>query len=135
MFIAPPSRALGTKTETKQRGTNMTNSITLHDIRKYVRAIADDIMNNREHWSEDDLQDMISEHADGSQFVIYFSQAHEFVHALDYETRNDAEDRAQDYMCGTRKSYDEMASIIAYCALELLISDELTARLDQEQAA
>jgi len=113
----------------------MTNSVTLHDIRNYVSAIADDIMKEREHWGEDDLQDIISEHADSSQFVIYFSQAHEFVHALDYETRNDAEERAEDYMCGTRKSYDEMASIIAYCALELLISDELTARLDQEQAA
>ena len=113
----------------------MTNSITLHDTRNYVSGIADDIMSNREHWSEDDLQDIISEHADSSQFVIYYSQAHEFLRALDYETRNDAEDRAQDYMCGTRKSYDEMASIIAYCALESLMSDELTARLDQEQDA
>jgi hypothetical protein len=117
------------------KGNKMTNTITIKDIREYVSAIADDIMNEREHWNEDDLQDIISEHADGSQFVIYYSQSHDFVHALDYETRNDAEERAEDYMCGTRKTYDEMASIITYCALELLISDELTARLDREKAA
>jgi hypothetical protein len=120
----------------KTRGFyNMTNTITIKDIREYVSTIADDIMNEREHWSEDDLQDIISEHADGSQFVIYYSQAHDFVHALDYETRNDAEERAEDYMFGTRKTYDEMASILAYCALELLISDELSARLDRDKAA
>ena len=113
----------------------MKSIITIKDILEYVKTIVDDIMNEREHWSEDDLQDIISEHADGSQFVIYYSQSHDFVHALDDETRNDAEERAEDYMCGTRKTYDEMASIITYCALELLISDELTARLDREKAA
>ena len=110
----------------------MKSIITIKDILEYVKTIVDDIMNEREHWSEDDLQDIISEHADGSQFVMYY---HDFLHALDRETRNDAEERAEDYMCGTRKTYDEMASIITYCALELLISDELTARLDREKAA
>jgi hypothetical protein len=133
----------------------MTNTITIKDIREYVSTIADDIMNEREHWSEDDLQDIISEHADGSRFVIYY---HDFLHALDRETRNNAEEtarcyykkrkyvtefydhqdklkRTEYYTCGTHITYDEMASIITYCALELLISEELSARLDREKAA
>ena len=101
---------------------------------EHIKTIADDIMNEREHWSEDDLQDIASQHADCSQLVIYYSQAHDFVRWLPSDVRNHAEDSVAD--CFPEfGSYDETASRIAYFALEQMISDEVTERLEKETEA
>ena len=101
---------------------------------EYIKTIADDIMNEREYWSEDDLQDIASQHADGSQLVIYHSQAHDFVRWLPSDVRNQAEDSVAD--CFPEfGSYDETASRIAYFALERMIMDEVTERLEKESEA
>ena len=93
---------------------------------EYIEAIADDIMAEIEHWDDDDLSDIISQHADGSQLVIYHSQAHDFVRWLPSDVRNQAEDSVAD--CFPEfGSYDETASRIAYFALERMILDEVTA--------
>ena len=101
---------------------------------EYVEAIADDIMAEREHWSEDDLCDIASQHADSSQLVIYYSQAHEFVRWLPSDVRNQAEDSVADCF-PEHGSYDETASRIAYFALEQMIIEEVTRRLEKESEA
>ena len=104
------------------------------DYYEHIKTIADDIMNERDYWSEDDLQDIASQHADGSQFVIYYSQAHDFVRWLPIDVRNQAEDSVAD--CFPEfGSYDETASRIAYFALERMITDEVTERLEKETEA
>tara|TARA_R110001632_G_scaffold82716_1_gene183477 strand:- start:560 stop:880 length:321 start_codon:yes stop_codon:yes gene_type:complete len=101
---------------------------------EHIKTIAGDIMNEREHWSEDDLLDIASQHADGSQLVIYYGEAHEFVRWLRSDIRNDAEDSVAD--CFPEfGSYDETASRIAYFALERMILDEVTERLEKESEA
>jgi len=101
---------------------------------EYIETIADDIMNEREYWSEDDLQDIASQHADGSQLVIYYGEAHEFVRWLRSDIRNDAEQSVAD--CFPEfASYDETASRIAYFALERMIAEEVTERLEKETVA
>ena len=87
-----------------------------YEIAQYVDSIAQDIMAEREHWDADDLHDIAHEHADGSQYVIYYALAHEFVQALDGVERNEAETRIFDFEMKP-ESYDEYATQIAYFAL------------------
>jgi hypothetical protein len=101
---------------------------------EYIESIADDIMAEREHWSEDDICDIASQHADSSQLVIYYGQAHDFVRWLPSDVRNQAEDSVAD--CFPEfGSYDETASRIAYFALEQMIIEEVTERLEKESEA
>lgn len=101
---------------------------------EYIEAIADDIMAAREHWSEDDICDIANQHADSSQLVIYYGQAHDFVRWLPRDVRNQAEDSVAD--CFSEfGSYDETASRIAYFALEQMIIEEVTERLEKESEA
>jgi hypothetical protein len=101
---------------------------------EHIKTIADDIMNEREHWSEDDLQDIASQHADCSQLVIYYSQAHDFVRWLPSLIRYQAEYSVSDCF-PEHGSYDETASRIAYFALEQMITEEVTRRLEKETEA
>tara|TARA_R100000353_G_scaffold175194_1_gene144876 strand:- start:1551 stop:1931 length:381 start_codon:yes stop_codon:yes gene_type:complete len=101
---------------------------------KYIEGIADDIMAGRDHWSEDDLHDIAHQHADGSQLVIYYSQAHDFVRWLPSDVRNQAEDSVSDCF-PEQGTYDETASRIAYFALEQMIMEEVTERLEKESKA
>lgn len=104
-----------------------------YEIAQYVDSIAQDIMAEREHWDADDLHDIAHEHADGSQYVIYYALAHEFVQALDGVERNEAETRIFDFEMKP-ESYDEYATQIAYFALYELIMEAVTEKLEQEQA-
>jgi hypothetical protein len=101
----------------------------------YIKAIADDIMAEREHWSEDDLCDIASQHADSSQLVIYYSQAHDFLRWLPSDVRNQAEDSVADCWGGEYIDYNQLASRIAYFALEQMIIEEVTERLEAESEA
>ena len=101
---------------------------------EHIEAIADEIMAEGEHWDNDDLSDIINQHADGSQLVIYYGQAHDFVRWLPSDVRNQAEDSVAD--CFPEfGSYDETASRIAYFALEQMILEEVTERLEKETEA
>jgi len=102
---------------------------------KYIESIADDIMSNREHWDEDCLQDVISEHCDSSQLVIYYSQAHDFIKWLSYDVQGHAEDMVADCYGGEYLDYNKQASLIAYFALEQMLSEELQERLAKESEA
>ena len=104
-----------------------------YEIAQYVDSIAQDIMAEREHWDADDLHDIAHEHADGSQYVIYYAQAHEFVQALDGVERNEAESHIVD--CGMHpETYDDFAVQIAYWALYELIIEAVTEKLEQAEA-
>jgi len=102
---------------------------------KYIESLADDIMNEREHWDEDCLQDVIHEHCDSSQLVIYYSQAHDFIKWLGYGMQSYAEDMVADCCSGEYMDYDKQASLIAYFALEQMLSEELQERLAKESEA
>ena len=102
---------------------------------KYIESLADDIMNEREHWEEDCLQDIIQEHCDSSQLVIYYSQAHDFIKWLPSDVQVHAEDMVADCCGGEYLDYNKQASLIAYFALEQMLSEELQERLDKESEA
>ena len=102
---------------------------------KYIESLADDIMNEREHWDEDCLQDIICEHCDSSQLVIYYSQAHDFIKWLPSDVQGHAEDMVADCYSGEYLDYNKQASLIAYFALEQMLSEELQERLSKEEDA
>ena len=102
---------------------------------KYIESIVDDIMSNREHWDDDCLQDVISEHCDSSQLVIYYSQAHDFIKWLPSDVQGHAEDMVADCYGGEYLDYDKQASLIAYFALDQMLSEELRDRLEKESEA
>lgn len=100
---------------------------------KYIELLADDIMAEREYWDKVDLQDIISKHCDGSQLVIYYSQAHDFIKWLPSDVQGHAEDMVADCCGGEYLDYDKQASLIAYFALEQMITEELQERLSKEE--
>lgn len=102
---------------------------------KYIDELADDIMCEREYWNEDDLQDIISQHCDGSQLVIYYSQAHDFIAWLPSDVQGHAQDMVADCCAGEYLDYDKQASLIAYFALEQMLTEEMQKRLDKEEDA
>ena len=99
---------------------------------KYIESLADGIMSEREYWHEDCLQDIIHEHCDGSQLVIYHSQAHAFIKWLPVDVQGHAEDMVADCYGGEYLDYDRQASLIAYFALEQMLTEELQERLELE---
>ena len=104
-----------------------------YEIAQYVDSIAQDIMQEREHWDADDLHDIAHEHADSSQYVIFYAKAHEFVQALDGAERNEAESHIVD--CEMHpESYDDFAVQITYWALYELIVEAVTEKLEQVEA-
>lgn len=102
---------------------------------EYINSICDDIMAERLHWDEDQLPEIISEHADSSQLVIYYSQAHDFVRSLSHEDLCLAEDEYRNCWGGEFISYGDAATKIAYFALYAKISEEMHNRLEKEKQA
>ena len=100
---------------------------------KIAMSYAESIMLERAYWSEDDLYDICSEHADGSEYVIYYSKAHDFVRALPSAEQEAAEDQVAD--CGGATSYDDYAVKIAYFALQAGILECVTQLLEAEEVA
>lgn len=101
------------------------------NVYEIAKSYAEDIMAEREYWSPDDLYDIASEHADGSQYVIYYYHAHEFVRALPSDVQAAAESTVAD--CGGGTSYDDYAVKIAFFALQQLILEALQELLDSEE--
>ena len=100
---------------------------------KIAESYAEDIMLEREYWSEDDIYDIASEHADGSEWVIYYSKAHDFVRSLPSDIQEQAEDSVAD--CGGAESYDDYAVKIAYFALQQMICESVQEKLDELEVA
>ena len=102
------------------------------NVYKIAEGYASDIMEEREHWSEDDLYDITHEHADSSAYVIYYADAHEFVQALPFSIRNDAEQNVADCgMINEETTYNQLATQIAYFALQQLILDAVQVKLEE----
>ena len=99
-----------------------------------AKSYAQDIMAEREYWSEDDLYDICHEHADGSQYVIYYSNAHDFVRSLSGSEESEAIDWLEDIGCRP-DSYDDWAVKIAYAALHQMIYAEVLEMLENEEEA
>ena len=102
------------------------------NVYKIAEEYASDIMEEQEHWSEEDLYDITHEHADGSEHVIYYHAAHEFVQALPFDVKNDAEQNVAD--CGLineETTYNQLATQIAYFALQQLILDAVQVKLEE----
>ena len=95
------------------------------NVYEIAQSYAADVIENAS--DRDEYYDLASEYADGSEYVIYYHQAHEFVRALPSNVQCDAEDAVAD--CGGADSYDDYAVKIAYFALVSLIveaCEELT---------
>ena len=102
---------------------------------EHINSICDEIMQNAEHWAEDDLLDIAISYANDSQLVIYYSQAHDFVRWLPSDIRYHAEDQVADCSCGEYTDYNTLASHIACVALENMFIEEMTNRLEKQKVA
>lgn len=102
---------------------------------EYINSICDEIMQNAEHWDEHDLLEIAISYANDSQFVLYYSQAHDFVQWLPTDIRYQAEDEVADCSSGEYTDYNTLASRIACFALESMIFQEITNRLEKQKVA
>ena len=107
-----------------------------------VYKIADDYAESiMEEMEEEDLTnretyhtplELAEQYADGSEHVIYYHAAHEFVQALPFDVKNDAEQNVAD--CGLineETTYNQLATQIAYFALQQLILDAVQVKLEE----
>lgn len=77
------------------------------------------------------LGEIAEQYADDSEHVIYYGKAHEFVQALPFDRRTDAEQEVADCgMINENTTYDSLATLITYFALKMLILDAVDKRLE-----
>lgn len=94
----------------------------------YAESILDEMEDTRD---EDRLLELAEQYADDSYHVIYHGDAHEFVQALPYDQRRDAEQEVADCgMINENTTYNGLATLIAYFALKMLILDAVDKRLE-----
>ena len=95
----------------------------------YADYILDEMEDSRD---EDRLLQLAEQYADDSAHVIYYGKAHEFVQALPFDVKNDAEQNVAD--CGLineETTYNQLATQIAYFALQQLILDAVQVKLEE----
>lgn len=82
--------------------------------------------------NRDDAFDMAHQHADGSEWVIYYSKAHELC-------QNCNTDNGEQFYedCGPWDdiTYNKIATIIAYGELRARIEQAIHAKIDEAEAA
>lgn len=76
---------------------------------EYCNDVAQEIC--RDAQDEDQALDWASEHADGSEYVIYYAKAHELCRGCNTDA---GEDFVSECWADTVMTYDEMACRIAY---------------------
>jgi hypothetical protein len=111
--------------------------MTINDytLDQYAADIATDIISECDgahDLTRDDAIDMASQHADNSEWVIYYHKAHELCQNCDTEN---GEQFYED--CGPWEdlTYNGIASIIAYGELHARIAQAIDAKLDEAGAA
>ena len=103
------------------------------NYQQYAKDIAEEILLNikPDDDPEDRVNDLSHEYADGSEHVIYYYKAHQFLEWLDARTIDYIEDEMG--AGGSFVKYNDLASQIAYYALRDMISSEaLTLLQDSE---
>ena len=104
------------------------------DYQDYANSLAQDLIENMpDDEGECYIYDTASEYADGSEHVIYYHKAHDFVrwmHASDVE-HIEGEIEAG----GSFVGYDELASRIAFYHLSQMISAAALEMFEEREAA
>ncbi len=100
------------------------------NYQQYAEDIAKEIV-FRDIEPDDDesrVYDLAHEYADGSEHVIYYYKAHQFLEWLDARTIDHIEGEIE--AGGSFVRYNDLASRIAYYALSDMISSEALALLE-----
>lgn len=106
-------------------------TINDHTLNEYAADIADEILRECDG-DRDRALDLAHEHADGSEWAIYYHKAHELCQNCD---TNNGEQFYED--CGPWEdlTYNGIASIIAYGELLARISQGIDEKTDESEAA
>ena len=102
-----------------------------HKLDAYCDAIASEILEECEG-DRDKAFDLAHEHADGSEYAIYYSKAHEVC-------QNCNTDNGEQFYedCGpfADPTYDRIASIIAYGEIRCRVEAAIDAQLSNREVA
>jgi len=107
--------------------------MTINDytLNEYAADIAEEIIRECDG-DRDDAMDRAPEHADGSEWAIYYHKAHELC-------QNCNTDNGEQFYndCGPWEdvTYDKIATIIAYGELHARIAQAIDAKIDEAEAA
>jgi len=111
--------------------------MTINDytLNEYAADIADEILRECDgdrELNRDDAIDMAHQHADGSEWVIYYHKAHELC-------QNCNTDNGEQFYedCGPweNPTYNNIASTIAYGELRARIAQAIDAKINEADAA
>ena len=105
------------------------------NYQQYAKDIAEEIV-FRDIGPDDDpedrVHDLAHEYADGSEHVIYYYKAHQFLEWLDARTIEYIEGEIE--AGGSFVGYNDLASRIAYYALSDMISSEALTLLQNSES-
>tara|TARA_R110002110_G_scaffold163351_1_gene363113 strand:+ start:66 stop:479 length:414 start_codon:yes stop_codon:yes gene_type:complete len=111
----------------KERGNTMND----HQLTEYCNDIAKEIAEETSNF--DTANEQAHERADGSEYVIYYYKAHQICQNCNIDQ---GEDFFSDcYGEGHSKSYDEIATIMAYGEIQARISSKLWEIFEAREAA
>tara|TARA_B100000927_G_scaffold229382_1_gene189200 strand:- start:142 stop:468 length:327 start_codon:yes stop_codon:yes gene_type:complete len=104
------------------------------NYQQYAKDIAEEIV-FRDIGPDDDesrVYDLAHEYADGSEHVIYYYKAHQFLEWLDARTIDHIEGEIE--AGGSFVGYNDLASRIAFYALSDMISSEALTLLQNSES-
>ena len=112
--------------------------MTYTEFYDYIDSMADDIMDNREYWDEDTLGDVIHEHCDDSQYVIYNGMAWDLVSYFrmnHWDTYSIAEDEVSSMGFEWDGETDRLMCWLSYQLISNALNEELQERLEALEVA
>ena len=108
---------------------------------EYIASLAEEIVNTTT--DREEVYDLVWDHADSSEHVIYYGKAHDLLHLIrnwDASLYNDAEAEVEDLTCGGDPAYDLMsfdkhATVLAFCIIRLELSRKVEELIEEKEAS
>ena len=108
--------------------------LTYRQCYETVESLADEILEEYKDKCEN-LEDFMEEaypYIDQHEFVIYYHKAHQFVHAMDYEHYDDAEEMIREIEFQA-ESFNHYASMMAYWGMAIWVNEMIFSKLDERE--
>jgi len=100
----------------------------------YVEGIAKDILD--ETTDRERAEELVWECADSSQYVCYYSKAHDLVHLVrkwDPSLYDDAQDEVEELKMGEYLDYDTYATKLAFSILRIHLSHLVNEQIENRE--
>ena len=107
-------------------------------LNKYARSCAEDILREVDLYQDEEISDLVHQHADGSEFVIYPYRAHQLCLHCNTDNGEEFVDSCysgHDWSKNGGSVYDNVATAIAYGEIQARIYNAISEIQEEKDAA